>query len=327
MSHHVPTLVLGGRMQGLFFFGSSQPELWERDVLPIFTGLPQPAYAWRWHGRNPELGEWLVDARRRLMVGDQLDLAGAPIQVICPAQLATAARALPPHPERSVVMKRWPNDCAVLSAQLGAGFTMIEELEGRHLLSFADLIDEGGPQLANGVVSFAISCAFGIAPVFGAVQRRPLMRETPSPLSPRNFPEYLDQVRTLNRLLVDQSREAVLEALLSLRELPKFWPHRREAWLGILDAVRLACASSQLTVRQCVVTTRNQLRVKGRYPESRVIARPLLIKGLEFDHAILADTAGLNSHDLYVCITRGSKSLTIATESMLLSSSRPTTFD
>ena len=50
------------------------------------------------------------------------------------------------------------------------------------------------------------------------------MGETPSRLVLRNFPEHLDQVRAINRLLEDQSREAVLEALLSLRALPKFWP-------------------------------------------------------------------------------------------------------
>jgi hypothetical protein len=232
--------------QGLFFFGNSQPVLWERDLLPIFTDLPQPAYAWRWHGRNPELGEWLVGARRRLMVGDQLELHGAPLQVVSSTGLTSAARALPPHPERSVVMKRWPNG---LRSAFSPTRCRIHDDEGarRHLLAFADLIDEGGQQLANGVATFAISCAFGIAPVFGAGQRRPLMSKSPSPLSLRNFPDYLDQVRALNRLLEDQSRQAVLEALLSLRQLPKFWPHRREAWLGVLDAVRLSCARPLLT--------------------------------------------------------------------------------
>lgn len=325
MSRHIPTLVLGDRMQGLFFFGNARPVLWERDVLPIFTDLPHVANAWRWHGQNQALGEWLLEARRKLMGGDRLELAGAPLSIVAPADLVTVARNLPRHPERSVVMRRWPSDCAVLSASLGAGFTMIEELEGRHLLAFADLVDSGGPQVAEGVVAFAVSCAFGVAPVFGAKQRRPLTRPTPSSLSPRNFPEYPEQVQALNQLLVDQTPRAVLAALLSLRQLPRFRPHRREAWLGVLGAVRLATASPDSTVHECVVATRNQLRARGRYPESRVIARPLLIKGLEFDHAVLAETAGLNAHELYVCLTRGSKTLTVGAEATVLTSKRPTT--
>jgi hypothetical protein len=326
-SKHIPTLVLGDRMQGLFFFGLSQPVLWERDVLSAFTNLPHTPYPWRWHARNQELGEWLLDARCKLLGGESLQLAGAPLRVVSPAEVVMVARDLPPHPERSVVLRRWPSDCAVLSASLGAGFTMIEELEGRHLLAFADLIDLGGPEVAEGVVAFAVSCAFGVAPVFSAERRRALRSPTPSRLSPHTFPEYAGQVQALNRLLVDQSREAVLAALLSLRQLPRFGLHRREAWLGVLDAVRLACVNRELTVRECVVATRNRLRMRGRYPESRVIARPLLIKGLEFDHAILAETAGLNAHELYVCLTRGSKSLTVASESTHISAKRPTMYD
>jgi hypothetical protein len=327
MAQNLPTLVLGDRMQGLFFFGNAAPVLWERDVLPNFVDLPTDVLPWRWRGKNEPLGEWLVDARRKLLGGHALNLNGAPIRVVSSAELIPAARDLPGHPERSVIMRRWPSDCAVLSARLGAGFTMMEELEGRHLLAFADQVDTGGAELANAVVEYAVSCAFGVATIFGAEQRRPLRALTPTRLDPSNFPGYHDQVVHINRLLEDQSREVVLAALGSLRRLPNFRPHRREAWLGTLDAVRLACASPDLTVRDCVVASRNNLRIRGRFPESRVIARPLLIKGLEFDHAVLAETAGLNAHELYVCLTRGSNTLTVATDSPTLHANRPTSID
>jgi DNA helicase IV len=43
------------------------------------------------------------------------------------------------------------------------------------------------------------------------------------------------------------------------------------------------------------------------------MGRTLLIKGLEFEHAILVAPEDLNTQNLYVAITRGTHSLTIIT--------------
>jgi DNA helicase IV len=82
-------------------------------------------------------------------------------------------------------------------------------------------------------------------------------------------------------------------------------------------------ATPDLTVRQAVVRTRQQLRVTGRRPESRIVARPLLIKGLEFDHAVVTDSWSYDAHELYVCLTRGSKSLAVVATSPAMGPGRP----
>ena len=128
-------------------------------------------------------------------------------------------------------------------------------------------------------------------------------------------------------LLDDQSRLAVHAALNSLGQIPGFRLHRREAWLGILNSLRIACASPELSVRECVVATRNQLRVSGRYPESRVVSRTLLVKGLEFDHCILGEVDDFNSHEIYVGLTRGSQSLLVASRRKIIRPARPTSTD
>ena len=53
------------------------------------------------------------------------------------------------------------------------------------------------------------------------------------------------------------------------------------------------------------------MRLVGRYPESRILARPLLIKGLEFDYAIVIDPSEYNAHEFYVCLTRASRGLAV----------------
>ena len=62
-----------------------------------------------------------------------------------------------------------------------------------------------------------------------------------------------------------------------------------------------------------------EFRYRGR-PVGRhcLIGTTLLVKGLEFDHAIVLDAASLSRKELYVALTRGSRSLTIisTTESL-----------
>jgi len=67
---------------------------------------------------------------------------------------------------------------------------------------------------------------------------------------------------------------------------------------------------------EAAYAARYKTRVNGRKPEVRIISRTLLIKGLEFDHALILNADKLqNRENFYVAITRGSKSLTVLSSS------------
>ena len=56
----------------------------------------------------------------------------------------------------------------------------------------------------------------------------------------------------------------------------------------------------------------SEFRYMGRpVGRRRLIGTTLLVKGLEFDHAIVFDAASLSRKELYVALTRGARSLTI----------------
>jgi DNA helicase-2/ATP-dependent DNA helicase PcrA len=50
----------------------------------------------------------------------------------------------------------------------------------------------------------------------------------------------------------------------------------------------------------------------------RAFGTTLLLKGLEFDHAIVLDADDMNANNLYVALTRGSKTLTVVSKSRIL---------
>jgi DNA helicase IV len=63
---------------------------------------------------------------------------------------------------------------------------------------------------------------------------------------------------------------------------------------------------------------RYRTSITGRTPYARVVSRTLLVKGLEYDHAIVLDAGALSAEHLYVAMTRGAASLTVLSASAVI---------
>jgi DNA helicase-2/ATP-dependent DNA helicase PcrA len=49
-----------------------------------------------------------------------------------------------------------------------------------------------------------------------------------------------------------------------------------------------------------------------------IVSRTVLVKGLEFDHALVLDADSMDAQNLYVAMTRGSRSLTVLSKRPVL---------
>ncbi|WP_204926895.1 hypothetical protein [Pseudomonas syringae] len=66
------------------------------------------------------------------------------------------------------------------------------------------------------------------------------------------------------------------------------------------------------TLVEAGVRYQREMRHTGRpISHQKLIATTLLVKGLEYDHAVILNADALDAKDLYVAMIRGSKSLTI----------------
>ena len=68
-------------------------------------------------------------------------------------------------------------------------------------------------------------------------------------------------------------------------------------------------------------SVREKTRRIGRRLGRRTIGSTLLIKGLEFDHALILDADVLKRKELYVALTRGARSVTVVSSTSTLSPS------
>ena len=90
--------------------------------------------------------------------------------------------------------------------------------------------------------------------------------------------------------------------------------HSHEAWYDVKTAIRGAIArgDDKNVLHDELAKARDALRHAGRRERRRIISRTLLVKGLEYDHVIIADIGKhLQVNDLYVALTRARKSIHI----------------
>jgi DNA helicase-2/ATP-dependent DNA helicase PcrA len=76
-----------------------------------------------------------------------------------------------------------------------------------------------------------------------------------------------------------------------------------------------------LSFHEAAIRMREQNRLVGRPLPRRAVGSTLLLKGLEAEVAVILNAGALDARNLYVAMTRGSKTLTICARSPILNPS------
>lgn len=315
----VPTAVFGDPLQGLFSFGSNRPVVWADDVVSHFPEVLVASYPWRWREDNPDLGEWLISIRSPLLASQAINLSNAPVTWVQSDGMNAQNRACfgAPNEDGNVVaLGRFRRDCVAVASRLQGTYSVMEALDEKNTAEYCARFGNATPaMLAEATVQFAVDCATGVATYIQSVNRRRLgsgtqIRTTKDALRPA--------FAAVNALLSNPTPESVRRALIVIGELPHVRIYCREAWREVLDALRHASLEDGLTPASALVRLRNQARLTGRRAEPRVISRPRLVKGLEYKHVILLDADQYSAVELYVALTRGSKSVTVLSRSPVI---------
>jgi len=125
-------------------------------------------------------------------------------------------------------------------------------------------------------------------------------------------------VEALIRLARDEAIDSVSEAMELIEDMPSVVLHRRELWRDMKRAVALCPPGQPATLGEVAWHDRDIGRNGGRRVELRTVSRTALVKGLELDHAIVLNADSLDSRNLYVALTRGTRSLTILSSTVTL---------
>jgi DNA helicase-2/ATP-dependent DNA helicase PcrA len=311
----LPCRVLGDPLQGIFDFGTEPLIDWTSAVAANFDRLPELDHPWRWETVNPALGRRLKDIRAALLAGEEIDLQAPPVvwRPLTPKEEWQACLEAGRQAGSVVAIRKWASACHSLAAKLKGRFTSMEEMDSQDLRKWAGVIERSeGPARALRVIEFAAECMTVVGTELSAVRATLGAGAVPDI---RRVKKHPGAVQALIDVAGSASLLAVLPALDAIGRIPQRVLYRRELWREMERTLQLQARTPGASLRDAAWKVRNRTRHSGRTVERRTVSRTLLVKGLEFDHAIVLNADEHDIRNFYVAMTRGSKSLTVLSKS------------
>jgi AAA domain len=320
----LPCRILGDPMQAIFDFSGDdgKPVDWTASVYPNFTCLGQLDTPWRWKmAGDPNLGAWLKKARDTLEQGQKIDLLNDLPD--CVKRVYTTSEYLSAKQysalmgmlgnQNSVIAlyggdQQSKNKTHILARAMSGRFSSIEEVEGKDLHSFVKKLvaaktTKEGFLLA---VEFAKKCFTGVADTLTTgTKKGEVAKETKATKCPLIL-------RAANAYLNNPTSAHLKAFFLALKAAPETSAYRRDLLFRFLNVLKIHIDGVGANLMEAANKYQRDMRHTGRpISHRKLIGTTLLVKGLEYDHAVVLDADTLDAKDLYVAMTRGSKSLTI----------------
>ena len=319
----LPTCILGDPMQAIFGFGRDLLASWERNVCTFFPVVCELTTPWRWINANAEsLGQWLLEVRSKLICGEAIDLRTAPANVSWVELNGTedhqrrlvAARIEPPDSNDSILIigdSINPDNQRLIASQTPGAVT-VEAVDLRDLVSFARIFNPSSPDALECLAQFAQSVMTNVGSADLVRRVQSLVRGTA-----RKSPSDVEQV-ALSFVRMPSFRNAV-DLLIEISREGGVRIHRPAVMRACVKALQLCDSNNDLSFLDAVIRMREQNRLTGRPLPKRAVGSTLLLKGLEAEVSVILNASLMNSPNLYVAMTRGSKSLIICSSSLILS--------
>lgn len=323
LSHVLPTCVLGDQLQAIFGFGDDALADWDKHVGSHFPLVAELKIPWRWiNAGAKELGDWVLDARHKLLSGQKIDLRNAPQGVEWvrldgtnddhARQLKAGNTKSPVKDGRVLIIgdSTKPAKQQRLASQL-PGAIVVESVDLRDLVSFAANLEIHKPEAIENIARFAARLMTG-TPTDELLRRLATIR------AGRSRKEVSPLEQAALDLEAAPSYSGVARLLAEFNAEVGVRVHRPLVLRACIRALNASDEPGGPTFREAAVRAREQNRTVGRSVPRRGVGSTLLLKGLEAEVCVIVEGDDLNAKNLYVAITRGSNRLVICSRSPVL---------
>jgi hypothetical protein len=199
-----------------------------------------------------------------------------------------------------------------IASRLGGVYSTMEDIGGKFMIEALAELESAEPELyALWLARLAKLCFVGYSKVnFNQTVLNRLQKG--QEVSSLNRPGLESTLAALDIVLMDPTFETLCASMRAIRAASEAQLHSREAWNDIASALDHCGSDAERSPTLEFGRVRDRLRHSGRPALLRVASRTVLIKGLEYDHVIIANLERISDHcNLYVALTRARKSLTL----------------
>lgn len=316
LAQQIPVRVLGDPLQAVFGFDGALPD-WQAEVETTFPRELTLTVPWRWKqiGANSALGDWLGDVRTEFAAGNAVALMNHEVKLIeldsasdWQRSATDACFSAASQGGSVVAVCKWPGDRHLLAKMTGGLFQCVEPLEAKEAVRTLRQLQE-----AAGVKRCTLLLDFFLVVAVNAVE--PVKELTASLAEGGDVSADLRDVAAHLRRVHDDGGPAEMGTVLHLlTKVPGVRVFRWELLRAAMDALRDVSEVAELTFVEALRKRRALTSHIGRRLARCTVGSTLLVKGMEFDHAVVIHTGGpkgFTLNDLYVAMTRGAKSLTV----------------
>jgi hypothetical protein len=187
------------------------------------------------------------------------------------------------------------------------GFSNIEPVRCKDLFAAAKAIDGStGIGRFEALLTFAGKCMTGTDKA--ELERAARARQQGRRLGQAKFGDLLP----LTDLIIQTGADdAMLGFLQAMQERTGTYLYRREMFYAMRSALQIKSARQLTSLGDAIWETQNRARHTGRRLGSRSIGSTLLVKGLEFDRAIVLHADAMTRKEWYVALTRATRRIRI----------------
>lgn len=310
------SIVFGDRLQGIFGFGDNIIVDWREEVITDFAPHTIEIVPHRWKDSNLVLGQLTLDLRKQLADGNEvvLDSLKSKGVVYIPGDpretLAPTCYDLTKSNESVAVLTKWPNDEDRISQQLSGSFNVVEPISGTRMIkSLESIAPEGDAALALWFAETAKKFHVGLSGIDGPVLSKLRNGESVRRVARQGLQELINS-------LAELQENPTYAALLRLSGVPSGIEgvrcSHKEAWRDIFRAIEYGIEEDSPDMVRNLAAVRSRYKHMKRSLPRLIVSRTLIVKGLEFDHVVIADLESFSDpRNLYVALTRARKSATI----------------
>ncbi|MCA9563863.1 MAG: UvrD-helicase domain-containing protein [Myxococcales bacterium] len=311
----LPTCVLGDPMQAIFGFGGDNLADWDKHVCEYFPVVGELSTPWRWINSGCEsLGQWLLEVRAKLSIGDPVDLRTAPAGVTWvhldgandhQKRLEAARVKSSDGKDRVLIIgdSTSPSSQRQFASQTPGAVT-VEAVDLKDLVAFAKTFDLSDPDALQRLAEFAQTVMRNVGPSDLVRRVQSLVRGTA-----RKKPSEVEA--TALAFIRSPSHTIAIDLLVAIGKQSGVTSHRPAVLRACIKALQLCAGTEGLSFHDAAIRIREQNRLVGRPLPKRAVGSTLLLKGLEAEIAVILNAEALDVRNLYVAMTRGSKLLTV----------------
>jgi hypothetical protein len=216
---------VGDPLQSIFGFGHNQLVDWDSEIMASFKKVGDLDTPWRWANTNPELGQWLKVARKKLIAKEAIDLKNVPkaITWIQSSDIVEQRKSSYKIGNRGnetscIIRGGWEAQCHILARSTGGFFNSMETIECKDLVMWASQLEASRRvQRVKIVCDFASVCCSGVKTPFKDISKRLSDKTKRTGAIPKDVFALLEIVAN------EKSMVVILPALEAIRSTDIFY--------------------------------------------------------------------------------------------------------